>query len=164
MAPGIELGLLEQELFVKTIGAGDLVLCGGGSIKERRLSVDTAPGHLFAIDIGDKGVIVANAKLQPGLGELLGNIEFYADIESQVVVGHVSDDSGVIFISVAEAARTAFPAGILGVEINLVPVRWRCRNTPEEPPGVAFTDQSRLSLDFRGRKEQQCAERQNIGE
>ena len=154
----VELGLLEQELFIKAIGAGDLMFDRGSLVKEWGGSVDAPASDLFTIDVGHEGIIVAHSKLQPGLGQLSGDIEFDAHVDGDVVVGHVIENGGIIFISVADAARAALPAGLLRVEFKVDPGLRRRGDGPEEAPGVSFPDQGALRVEAGVRDKQQHAD------
>ena len=155
---GVELGLLEEELLIKAVRAGDLMVDRGSLVKERRGSVDAPAGDLLAVDVGHEGIIVAHSKLQPGLGQLSGDIEFDAHVDGDVVVGHVIENGGIIVISVADAARAALPAGLLRVEFKVDPGLRRCGDGPEETPGVSFLDQGTLRVEAGVRYKQQHAD------
>jgi len=94
------------------------------------------PRDFDAVEIGDEPVVVVNHQLQRSFRKRSGSRKSLSDIDRNILVPHVVENGGVVFVAIAKPARPGLPGRI--VEFNLRPGLARLArrlHAAKEPPG-----------------------------
>ncbi len=134
----------DEFLFLRGVAAarGLVVARGLGGVDG--VADDVAPGHLDAVEVGHKAVIIIDREGQVGH---LGNIhhrEGAADKHGAVAVLHVREGGGIVAVAIAKPTRRrAAPQPIVVGGHGPVerPLQRRGRHPLVKSPGASFADQ-----------------------
>ena len=88
--------------------------------------------NLLAVEIGHKAVVIGDLQEQPGHVRRILDVEGPSGIHRRIVVSHVTQDRGVVAISVAQACRPCVP--LSGIEASRAPGRIGFRLPLEKTP------------------------------